>query len=432
MSLFLNYIVMGLESFIYYRFMNVNMNFKYKYKSRLIVFTLIFTTLFLRKQIYDVNIAFWSTSMDILLIAVCLVIPFLFYDTSIIKKITIPSIYLLGMALYEYVTIALAALLMQKTLEEVRGSRSILFHSLSIVLPAIVFVWLNLIYKKRRFNLFFLADSRVEMYIILISNIVSISFTADLWKSSSDQVINRNTILPIMMSIIVLNSILTMILLYKSYQRAEKQMEHNLKMQQIEMEQQLNQDMTEVMENLRGLRHDMNTHIGILKGLTDFEQYEELKKYLDSIYNDIKFSNSYLAIPHRAVSILINSKISKTNDLNIEFHPVISFKTISMEDKDICALIGNLLENAIEACNKMSSNKYIGFSMIEKRNGLFIHCENTYEVKPIRNGNNFYTLKEERKWHGIGMKNIQSIINKYNGELDIEVGEFFVVDIKLP
>ena len=73
------------------------------------------------------------------------------------------------------------------------------------------------------------------------------------------------------------------------------------------------------MENLRGLRHDMNTHMGILKGLTDFEQYDELKKYLDSIYTDIKRSNSFIVVPHPALSILINSKISKANDLNIDF-----------------------------------------------------------------------------------------------------------------
>ena len=103
-----------------------------------------------------------------------------------------------------------------------------------------------------------------------------------------------------------------------------------------------------------------------------------------------------------------------------------------MEDKDICALIGNMLENAIEASDKVISNKYIGFSIIEKSNSLFIHCENTYEVMPIRKGDSFLTSKKGARWHGIGMKNIQSIVKKYNGTMDIFFDELFVVDISVP
>jgi sensor histidine kinase YesM len=408
------------------------MDFKYRYRSKLIVFVTILFTLFLKKEIYDVNISLWSNAVDTLLIAVCLGIPFFFYDASIIKKLILPSIFFLVMAIYEIITIALTAFLLHKTMEEVRDHRSLLFYVLSILVPVIVLIWLSLIYKRRKFNLTLSADSRIEMYVILISNIVFIAFTAELWKSSADNIISINMIIPTMMSIIIINSVLTMILLYKSYQRAEKQMENNLKMQQIEMENRLNQDMTEVMENLRGLRHDMNTHMGILKGLTEFKQYDELKKYLESIYTDIKISNSYLAIPHPALSILINSKILKASDLNIDFQPMVSFKTIQMDEKDICALIGNLLENAIEACEKVFSEKYIGFTIMEKNNCLLIHCENTFEIMPIRKGESFLTSKKEEQWHGVGIKNIQSIVKRYNGTMDIAVEQMFVADICLP
>ena len=239
MDLFVNYIVMILEALIYYRFMNLNMDFKYKHRSRLIVLVIILFTLFVRKELYDVNIPLWNTTMDTMLYAICLGIPFFFYAAPIVKKLILPIIYLLVVAIYEIIAIALTAFLMQRSMEEVRDHRSLTFYALSILLPVVVLLLLNLVYRKRKFDLTLSTDSRIETYVILISNILFIAFTAELWKLSANKTININMILPAMMSIIVINSILTMILLYKSYQRAEKQMENNLKMQQIEMEKSI-------------------------------------------------------------------------------------------------------------------------------------------------------------------------------------------------
>ncbi len=432
MELFVSYVIMILESFIYYRFTNLNMDIKYKHKIRVFVFAIILFTLLSRKAVYNMNLSFWNSAMDILLYAVCFGIPFFFYNASVMKKILIPAVFILIISIYEILTIKLTSILIQKPAEELRESNSIVFYVISILLPVVLLLLINLIYKKKEVDLTFTWDSRIEMYIILIANVIFIVFTAQLWKFSVDKKISIELVLSTMMFIIVINSVMTIILIYRSYRRAEKQMEDNLKMQQIEMENRLNKDMTEVIESLRGLRHDMNTHMGVLKGLVDFGQYDELKEYLDIIYMDVKLSNIYLVIPHPALSILINSKIAKANDLKIEFEPIVSVKTIHLEDNDICALIGNLLENAIEACEKVTDNRYISFSIRESNDFCFIHCENTYEVKPICKGGTFVTSKGETGWHGIGIKNIRSIVNKYSGKIDIDVGELFVVDISLP
>ena len=93
-------------------------------------------------------------------------------------------------------------------------------------------------------------------------------------------------------------------------------MNTTLKLQQAEMEHKLTSDMTTVVENLRSLRHDMNNHMSILQGL---------------------------------LSILLNSKISKASQLGIKFETEILTSETPFSERDLCAVIDNVIENAIEA-----------------------------------------------------------------------------------
>lgn len=197
------------------------------------------------------------------------------------------------------------------------------------------------------------------------------------------------------------------------------------------MEHKQNQDMAIVVEDLRALRHDMNNHMSVLQGLLGMKEYEDAKAYLSTITEELSVANSFVFIDNKVLSVLINNKISKARQLGITFDVEIMTSTTPFSDSDLCAVLGNILENAIEASSN-HENPYIYFSMKKSDNRLLIQCDNTYTVTPVFEKGNLITTKSEKGYHGIGTKTIRSVVESYQGTCEFTVDEQFHVNISVP
>ncbi len=231
--------------------------------------------------------------------------------------------------------------------------------------------------------------------------------------------------------VMLIISVLALYLLRKITKKSEEIMMTNLKLQQIEMEHKQNQDMAIVVEDLRALRHDMNNHMSVLQGLLDMKEYEDAKAYLSTITEELSVANSFVFIDNKVLSVLINNKISKARQLGIPFDVEIMSSTTPFSDSDLCAVLGNILENAIEASSN-HENPYIYFSMKKSDNRLLIQCDNTYTVTPVFEKGNLITTKSEKGYHGIGTKTIRSVVESYQGTCEFTVDEQFHVNISVP
>lgn len=232
-------------------------------------------------------------------------------------------------------------------------------------------------------------------------------------------------------SVMIIISILALYLLRKITKKSAEIMTTNLRLQQIEMEHKQNQDMALVVEDLRALRHDMNNHMGVLQGLLSMNEYEDAKDYLSTITRELSVANSFVFIDNKILSVLINNKISKARQLGITFEPEILVSSTPFSDSDLCALLGNILENAIEASSN-HENPYIGFSMRKEKQALLIQCDNTFTIAPIFEEGSLVTTKENKSYHGIGTKTIRSIVESYDGTLEFTVDDLFHVNISIP
>lgn len=96
-----------------------------------------------------------------------------------------------------------------------------------------------------------------------------------------------------------------------------------------------------------------------------------------------------------------------------------------MDDVDLCILLGNLLDNCIEAVEKVN-NRFIELIIDKNNDVVFINLRNTFDLNSLKYENGEYiSSKTDGKNHGIGMKNIENIINKYNGNIVIDINEYF-------
>lgn len=182
------------------------------------------------------------------------------------------------------------------------------------------------------------------------------------------------------------------------------------------------------------LYHDMGNHIAVLKsicekGIMENKQDECLKmidRYLDSITEKYEKTVQNIDSGNITIDLIIRRKLEEANSKNILMVTRMYIpKDMSYNSLDFVIILGNLLDNAIESCelcnNKNSRN--ISLDIRYAANNLVILLENTYngmldgEIGSSVQGKLLETSKVEREFHGICMRNIIDIVNKYDGEM---------------
>ncbi len=283
-----------------------------------------------------------------------------------------------------------------------------------------------IIHTKKKLFSGFIRDFLLILFVdVIYSVIISCFFYLE------NIYITTDTAIALSLLVMFLVSALALYLLQKITKKSEEIMTTNLKLQQIEMEHKQNQDMTIVVEDLRTLRHDMNNHMSVLQGLLSMGEYQDAKDYLSTITSELDVANSFVFTDNKVLSVLMNHKASKTRQAGITFDTEIMTSVTPFSDSDLCALLGNILENAIEACAG-HEKPYIFFS-IKKENGrLLITCDNTFTIPPVFEKGSLVTTKADKAYHGIGTKTIRSIVENYQGTVSFTVDDMFHVRVDTP
>lgn len=187
------------------------------------------------------------------------------------------------------------------------------------------------------------------------------------------------------------------------------------------------------MEETRRARHDLRHHILTLSDYLEAEEYERLKEYLDSYKKSMPDMQTYLFCQNRAVNRLLLFFATQAREHDIDFQVKLSVpEEIGVSETDISVLLGNLLENALEACvEQQNSKRKIIISGKGDKNSLVFTIDNTCEneIKKARNGE-FLTTKPNGS--GIGLQSVKHIVGRYNGVFSAEKkGEMFYVSFML-
>jgi sensor histidine kinase regulating citrate/malate metabolism len=232
---------------------------------------------------------------------------------------------------------------------------------------------------------------------------------------------------------VLITLIVSISLVFRIEKESKKEIQTRLKLQQIELEVKQNNEMINITDNLRKLRHDMNNHIGLIKNLVYTQKYPELKEYVDQLYEDVERANDFVISENKTLTVLINTKKDKARELNIAFQSIITTSDITMQDKDICALLGNMLDNAIEAADKSIMKRFIDLSIQKTETSCVINCENSFGNSPMMKKGKFITDKDNSYLHGIGTENIKDVVAKYKGEVNFHFDdEVFSVRVVMP
>jgi sensor histidine kinase regulating citrate/malate metabolism len=213
----------------------------------------------------------------------------------------------------------------------------------------------------------------------------------------------------------------------KSYEESAAEYQNKIINKQVE-------EVQNIYFTMRSWRHDYHNHLQKLKAHIMLNQITEANKYLNELEVDLYYVNQLFESGNVNLDAILNSKLSLAmkNEIDINYKANVP-KKLTVSDIDLCVLIGNLIDNAVEACQKITDNnqKFIRLYIGIFKKQLYISVSNsTNEV--IRKLDDEY-ITSKRGNHGHGLKRINNIVDKYSGYINRQnEPKVFVSEVLLP
>jgi len=209
--------------------------------------------------------------------------------------------------------------------------------------------------------------------------------------------------------IVVLVSLLTNVL-FRQYQKDINKILEN----QVQIQLKHYEKSEKINTEIRRFRHDYNNHMNCMKSLVQSGRYDELMDYINNISNAFPQSGFLYNTGNYIADAILTDKLenARKNGTNISFKGIIS---PSINNTDLCIILGNILDNAVEACEKIDGEKEIsvfggyqhGYFILIAKNPISCHVQTENGIPA--------TTKPDAAYHGFGLQNVESVVKKYDG-----------------
>jgi len=247
----------------------------------------------------------------------------------------------------------------------------------------------------------------------------------------------NHTIPETIIYIVAVSSLLINIIIFVLYERIQKEAEKNYmllaKQNQYELTEQHNNQIIQTYSTMREWRHDYINHMSLIMQFLKDSDITKAENYLENLDEKIKSSVATVSTGNYIVDAILSAKLAMAESFNITFeYNIFLPQELEITDTDLCSALSNLLDNAIEACRKLENGRYINLEMMVIKNQLHIGVVNSTNGEYKKESGIFKTTKQGGL-HGIGMSNIKSIVEKYEGIYNITADDnSFTTKIAIP
>lgn len=202
---------------------------------------------------------------------------------------------------------------------------------------------------------------------------------------------------------------------------------------QNEYSHQYAETIKEQYEQTRRLRHDMKQYCTVLDGLIADKKYKEARVLISENYKSISHTEVVVDVGSDFVNSILNAKLTLTKSLGIDVICSAEKDLSGIDSADLCNLIGNLLDNAIEAAQNCELEKRsIELNITSSISRLNIIVRNSIQSSVLNVNPSLKSTKQNSEEHGFGIKTIKYIAEKYSGTTDFyEEGTIFISRIEL-
>lgn len=217
--------------------------------------------------------------------------------------------------------------------------------------------------------------------------------------------------------------------LQKNYEIAyeKKLLEQAVEAQHHELEL-----MQESQNRIRYLQHDFKNHLISIANYAKKSDSQGLVQYIEDSFDFLLPDQQLVDTGNTEIDGILNYKLQEMKNSGIQIQYTVTIpKSLKISIFDLNVVIGNLLNNAIEAI-EMATEKQFFLNIYFSRNVLFIHVKNTYSGHVIEKDEKLLTTKRDKQHHGLGLKSVSSILEKYGGDIMYTHDErYFITDVML-
>lgn len=181
-------------------------------------------------------------------------------------------------------------------------------------------------------------------------------------------------------------------------------------------------------EQNRSLLHDYKNQLNCIQGMLMEGQTKEALSYISKLAGGIRKNADYVNTNHTVVNVVLNQKYQEACEKGIIMTMAVNdLSGLAVSEEEIVVLLVNLLDNAIEACGRLTCDKIIQFKMMLEDGQMVLSIRNPVEDAVKIKGKRIPSGKSEAAQHGIGLMNVDSVIRKNGGTsvLRCEDGWFF-------
>lgn len=269
--------------------------------------------------------------------------------------------------------------------------------------------------------------------LIVVFLMVLCIFTVYMWALSDEPVPDWSLIIYIMCTVSYIAA--TMIILRITVQSVRELEERRL----IDMQGALSLEVHRSLEQLKEYEHNYRKHLQTILCLTHNGLHADAEKYYRELVDEIELAHMTIIgnMPALSAAIQRIKPMVEKNRIALELNLPKSIKSRASE-LHLCIILSNLLDNAVEACEKVTGERRISLNIanLTGDDRLYIRIENTFDIasgKPHFRRDLPVTTKVDRELHGYGLRSVKRIVEMYGGGLDISYTEegLFIVAITL-
>lgn len=291
--------------------------------------------------------------------------------------------------------------------------------------------------------LFILTPAAVGLMICMLLRIIMITVEDSVPKMLYD----RYPVLIVVLPAILLLSLLSILYSVKLFQdmicwNREKNGRIVLE-KQISSLQEHMEEVERIYSGIRGMKHDMKNTISVIQRLSAGEGNGELEEYLSELNRGLEKLEVRFKTGNTVVDTLLNMKyheaVRDVPDLKMDADKLMLPQGLEIHSYDIGIVLGNAVDNAMEACRKLKAKEpeadaFIRLCSLQKGNLLILKVENSFDGRLVRRRQEEFPMtdKADRENHGIGLANIKSTAEKYQGTMDFKVkGRVFILSVMM-
>ena len=204
---------------------------------------------------------------------------------------------------------------------------------------------------------------------------------------------------------------------------------------QNDLVQKHSEEVENMYRQTRGWRHDLKTHIQTMKAHLALGEYDRLEEYLNELDADLAEVDKIVKTGNVRIDALLNSKLSlaQARGIPVEAKAIVPH-SLPLSEVDLGIIVGNLMDNAMEACLKIEEQekRFLRVYIDVLKGQLYIYVMNSVGEKPQKKGRLYLTTKDSRN-HGFGLMRMDRVVAKYHGYLDRQNEDgVFATEVLLP